>query len=114
MAHMKPTISMMAAAVLLAAGCTSRLPGGKPVYVYVASNGTVSFRGDSMKAGELPANLKSAGAVPSTHIILVAQGEVPLQHLHELVQECGNAGLPNCTIRSSRKITVEKVEKPRR
>lgn len=110
----KPTILTMAMAVLLAAGCASRLPADRPVYVYVAANGSVSFRGDTMKAGELPARLKDAGAVPSTHIILVAQGEVPVQHLQELVMDCGDAGLPNCTIRGSRRVTVETGGKPAR
>lgn len=107
---MKRTIRAIAICIVaaaLAAGCASTLPDGKPVYVYVASNGIVSFRGETMKSSELPERLLKAGAVPTTHIMLVAQGEVPSQHLKEMALDCGRAGLPNCTIRESRKITIE-------
>lgn len=103
----KKLFPAIAAAALLA-GCASRLPADKPLYVYVAENGIVTFRGDNMRAKELPDRLKKAGAITDTHIFIVVQGEVPMPFLNEIVQYCGLAGLPNCTIRDRKKVVVEK------
>lgn len=104
------TCAATAAALLalLAAGCASRIPAGRPAYVYVADNAVVTFRGETLKAKELPERLKKAGATPQTQIFLIAQGDVPSAYLSELAMLCGRAGLPDCAIRERMKISVEK------
>lgn len=98
----------LAIAASLAAGCASRLPADQPVYVYVADNSVVTFRGEPLKAGDLPERLLKAGATPQTHIYIVAQGDVPSAFLTQLAVDCGRAGLPDCTIRERKRITIEK------
>lgn len=95
-------------AALLAAGCASRIPPGQTAYVYVADNGVVTFRGEKLKASELPERLRKAGATPKTPILLVAQGDVPSAFLTQMAVACGNAGFPDCAIRERVKVTVEK------
>lgn len=102
----KSILALAAAAAL--AGCASRLPEGTPLYVYVAENGIVTFRGETMHVKELPDELKKAGARTDTHIFIIAQGAVPRNHLNEIVMNCGMAGLPNCTIRDRKRVVVEK------
>lgn len=94
----------------LLAGCASKIPQGRPAYVYVAENGIITFRGDALKASELPERLIRAGATPDTPVIISAQGEVPRAYLTDLAMACGRAGIPNCTIREKLKITVQKSE----
>ena len=96
------------AAAALLAGCASKLPADKPLYVYVAENGIVTFHGENMPPKDLPDSLKKAGAITDTHIFIVAQGEVPRPFLNNIVQYCGMAGMPNCTIRDRKKVVVEK------
>lgn len=97
-------------ATALLAGCVSQLPEGRPAYVYVADNGIVTFHGEKLKASELSERLKKAGAKPSTHIMLVAQGDVPNAFLSNLAVECSHAGLPNCTIKGKKEVVVLKGE----
>lgn len=100
---------LLATALLM--GCaTTKIPKGRPAYVYVAENGIVSFRGDTFKAIELPERLIKAGATPETPINIIAQGEVPRAHLTELAMACGRVGLPNCIIREKLKITAQRAE----
>ena len=108
---MKLHIKLIGIAVLAAAslaGCASTKEAGQPLYVYVAENGIVTFRGETMHAKEVPANLIKAGARPETHIFIVAQGDIPRNHLNALVMSCGEAGLPNCTIRDRMTVSIVK------
>lgn len=102
----KALAAALSAAIL--AGCASSWPDGKPLYVYVAENGIVTFRGETMHAKEVPACLVKAGARPETHIFIVAQGNIPRDHLNAIVMNCGEAGLPNCTIRDRMTISIVK------
>lgn len=90
-------------------GCASTLPPGKPAYVYVAENGLVTFRGETLKAPELPEKLRRAGAKPTTHIMIIAQGDVPSAFLTQMAIDCGHAGFPSCTIREKMRISIEKA-----
>ena len=105
------SLALAATAVIagMLAGCASRIPAGSPAYVYVADNGVVTFRGETLRSREVPARLLKAGAKPSTHIYIVSQGDVPTGFLSEIATECGKAGLPNCTIRERMKISIEKA-----
>lgn len=100
------TVSITFAFWALLQGCASALPPDRPAYVYVAANGIVTFRGEKVKTAELPQRLIRAGAKPETHIMIVPQGEVPREHLSAIVHDFGESGLPNCTIRENRKISV--------
>ncbi len=93
-------------AALLLAGCATTLPPGKSLRVYVAENGIITFRGDPVQLSELPDKLKRAGAVPETHIDIIAQGSVPRPHLDTIAQNCGLGGLPNCVIIEPRTFSV--------
>lgn len=101
--------AVILAVAAFAAGCATKIPDGKPAYVYVAENGTVSFKGDTFSAKELPERLLKAGAVPNTRIYLIVQGDVPRAHLDAMAMECGRVGLPKCTIRDKVRISVEKA-----
>lgn len=90
---------LLAFALFALVGCVTTLPKGTPVYVYVAENGIVTFRGETTTPSELPNRMIAIGVRPDTHINIVGQGEVPMNHLRTIVKFCGEAGLPNCTIR---------------
>ena len=100
------TYAAAAFAALLLAGCATKLPPDKSLRVYVAENGDVTFRGDPVQPADLPKQLIRAGAIPETHIDIVAQGNVPRPHLDSIVQNCGLGGLPNCSIIEPRKFSV--------
>lgn len=93
-------------ATLVFFGCATPLQKGSPAYVYVAQNGIVTFKGEAYRSSEIPEELIRAGATPSTHIFIIPQGDVPMAHMNTIVSNCGNAGLPNCTIRQNMKITI--------
>lgn len=102
----KAFIAAIIAAITLV-GCVTTIPKGTPVYVYVAENGIITFRGEATTPTELPKQMISAGVRPDTHIFIVGQGEVPMNHLRTIVKYCGEAGLPGCTIRLDKpKISV--------
>lgn len=86
-------------ATIALVGCATTLPKGTPVYVYVAENGIITFRGETTTPTELPKDMISVGVRPETHIFIVGQGAVPMNHLRTIIKYCGEAGLPNCTIR---------------
>ena len=101
----RATAAILVAAALLS-GCVTQIQPNRPAYVYVAENGVVTFMGDQVKTADLPQRMIRAGAKPETHIMVVPQGNVPREHLSKIVMDCGEKGLPNCTIREPRKITV--------
>lgn len=107
--HFQRIAAVALAAAALSAGCVTVIPEGKPAYVYVAGNGTVTFKGDTFASEELPERLLKAGAVPNTRIFLIAQGDVPSELLGEMAMACGRVGLPKCTIRDRVRISVEKA-----
>lgn len=94
--------------VLLFSGCATRLEPGRPLYVYVAENGIVTLRGESLPSGDLPKRMLRMGATPQTRIQLVVQGDVPRSHLNSIVSSCGAAGLPNCSIKEPQRIYILK------
>ncbi len=91
-------LPLLAAALL--AGCATRLPPGRPAYVYVAENTAITFNGDTfMQVDELPKRLLKAGVTPENEIFLILQGDVPDVYLKSLIYACGRSGLPNVIVR---------------
>ncbi len=86
--------------IVIAGGCAAARTnrGGRQFFVYVAENGVTTFQGKSLRPAALPSTLLDYGVVPQDRILLIVQGEVPQQHVFNMLTQCANAGLANCTI----------------
>lgn len=89
----------VAAAIVAAAGCATRMQPGTSAYVYVTPGGAITFNGETFKdPSQLPQRLLKAGATPQNEILIVPQGEISIDLLKVIALECGRGGLPNVAI----------------
>lgn len=104
---------LSASVAFFSAGCvTTTIEDSDSAYVYVAENGTITYRGEIYSSpSEVIDELLSDGATPSTLITLVPQGAVPAPHLKGISNDFGKKGLSHVVIRKEKRVSAIIQEK---
>lgn len=94
--------------ILFSVGCvTTTIQDNDTAYVYVAENGTITYRGTLYSTPEDVADkLLSDGATPATLVTLITQGSIPTMHLMGISNDFGRKGLSHVVIREKKKVSA--------